>query len=232
MRPSLRRLVRHPLARLAAGCALVVPLLGWTVRTIAIASLGLSPADVNSGANATGTVTLDVIAKFATVTLTSSNTAVATVPSTLSISGANRASFAARSVAGATGCSRITAQLGSGSSRSAVLAVHPTPTPTGNAVRLSITNNTVVSGQTATANVLLPSARTTSTVQLTSSDPAAATVPASLQVPINTSEVGIFGLANFPIQTTASGVLRCVVITASQNGVSSRVLLKIFPISG
>jgi hypothetical protein len=232
MRTSIRRLAHHPLARVTAGCALAATLVGWTARTLAIASFALSPADVNTGAGSTATVTLDDMPIKAMLTLTSSNTAVATVPPSLTIAGTNRVSFAARSVAGATGCSRITAQLGTGSSRSAVLAVHPTPTPSASAVKLSIPDNTVASGQTATGRVMLPTAQTSSRVLLTSSDPAAATVPASVQVPLNTSEIGIFGLANFSIQTSSSGVLRCVVITATQNGVSSRALLKIFPISG
>jgi hypothetical protein len=122
--------------------------------------------------------------------------------------------------------------LGFTSTRTAVLAVHPTPTPTGSPLKVSLVNGTVVSGQTASGRLLLPTTQVVSTVQLSSSDPAAASVPASVQVPVNTSEIGIFGAASFPIQTTASGVLRCVVITATQGSAISRVMLKIFPISG
>jgi len=220
------------LARLAGGGVLAASLVGWTAHLAAISSLTHTPADVTTGNNATGTVLLDVTAKSATLSLSSSDTRVATVPSSLTITGATRGSFLARPPLGATGCTTIAARLGATSTRTAILAVHPTPTPTGSPLKVSLVSGTVVSGQTTSGRLLLPTTQTVSTVQLSSSDPSAATVPSSVQVPVNTSEVGIFGAGSFPIQTTPSGVLRCPVITATQGSATSKVMLKIFPISG
>lgn len=231
MHPADRRHTRRKLRLLACASALAVPLVGWTARTIALSSVTIAPAEVISGDRAVGTVTLDAFTKSATVTLTSSNTSVATVTSPITISGTS-GTFTARGVSGAAGCVTVTARMGLTSQRTARFAVLPIPSPSGSAVRLRLADSSIVSGQTGEGRIFLPTATTTTTVQLSSSDPAAATVPASIQVPVQTTEMGIFGSASFPITTTTSGVLRCPVITATSNGVSSRVLLKIFPIGG
>lgn len=232
MRPtSPRRTSRRLLILVCAG-ALAAPLLGWTVHMLALSSLTIAPEDVGSGSSASGTVVLDAFAKSASVNLSSSNTGLATVSSPLLISGSDRGSFSVRTARGVTGCATVTARLGVTSARSARVAVHPPSTPSASPVKLRFADSSIVSGQTGEGRIFLPTASTTTTVQLSSSDPAAASVPASIQVPVTFTESGAFGSATFPITTTTSGVLRCPVITATLNGATSRVLLKIFPVGG
>lgn len=232
MRPASPRRTLRRLLTLACAGAFAAPLLGWSTHMLALSSLTISPEDVGSGGSASGTVILDAATRSASVSLSSSNTGLVTVASPLLISGSDRGSFSARTIRGATGCATVTARLGVTSTRTARLAVHPPATPSSSTVKLRFADSSIVSGQTGEGRIFLPTATTTTTVQLSSSDPAAASVPASIQVPVTFTESGAFGAATFPINTTSSGVLRCPVITATLNGATSRVLLKIFPLGG
>ena len=218
----------------ALGVALTIPAIGWTASSLgAIASLGLSPTDVTTGATATGQVMLDAITKASlSVTLSSANGSLATVPSSLLIgAGKRERTFPIQTVNGATGCTTITARLES-SVKQATIIVHPAATPSGSPIKVGLPNPpSVVGGMTINGNVILPSATASSVVQLSSSDPATASVPGSITVPLTSGDV-VFGAANFPITTSVTGVMRCVTITATQGGATSRVLLKVVPVSG
>jgi hypothetical protein len=100
-----------------------------TVRRIGLASLTLNPTTVTAGQTSTGTVTLERPAgpSSITVTLTSSNTAVATVPASISIpAGTTSKTFTVTTsqTVSATTTVTITATA-NGTTKSATLTVNP-----------------------------------------------------------------------------------------------------------
>jgi hypothetical protein len=98
-----------------------------------VSSLGLSPASVTGGGSSTGTVTLTSAAPSggAAVTLSSSDTAVATVPASVTVpAGATSATFTVTSkTVTATSSATISATYGA-ATRTAVLTVSPATTST------------------------------------------------------------------------------------------------------
>jgi hypothetical protein len=190
-----------------------------------LASLSLSPTSVVGGASSTGTVTLTGAAPAAnvTVSLSSSNESVATVPATATIvSGANSATFAVTtSVVASDATATITATLGS-ETRNAVLGVTAAPI---NVSSVSVTPSLVVGGVTATATVVLaePAPPGGATVNLSSSDPTIVSVPGSVTVPQNTIS------AEFTVITYAVPTGMSATITASASGTSASGTLSVMP---
>ena len=116
-------------------------------------ALSLSPTSVTGGSqHSTGTVTLSAPAPTggASVTLSSSNTAAATVPATVTVpAGATSATFAATSkTVTATTSTTITATYG-GVARTASLAVNPSAQPTTATLTLTATGR---SGERVTSS--------------------------------------------------------------------------------
>jgi hypothetical protein len=103
-----------------------------TVSGPTLSSLSLSPSSVNGGTSSTGTVTLSGAAPSGgrVVSLSSSNTAVATVPASVTVSaGATSRTFTITTqTVTSQATSTITGTLGS-TSRSAVLTVNTAPPP-------------------------------------------------------------------------------------------------------
>ncbi|MGA2051512.1 MAG: hypothetical protein ABSG96_27925, partial [Terracidiphilus sp.] len=120
---------------------------------LAVSSVTLNPSTVVSGATSTGTVTLNAAAPTGTVvTLTSGNTAVVTVPASVTVAaGSSSATFTATAGTVATSTNVGITATYSGSSRSATLTV--TPTGTGGSpfsVIDSPASNRIASGNTMT----------------------------------------------------------------------------------
>jgi trimeric autotransporter adhesin len=224
-------------ALLAAVIAMTAVLAAWRHTALAVASVSLSPASVATGASSLGTVTLDQAARGTTrVDLSSSSTAVATVPASVTLGGTARTStsntFSVRSVAGAAGCTFITARLGSTPPRSTLLTVMPPPTSSGAPVRVTAPA-TGVGGTTITGTLTVFGAPNgTAVVKLASSDPTNARVPISVNVQVNTTEIGNMGSATFPIQTSPVGLTTCPVITATLGTNTSKALIRLVSISG
>jgi hypothetical protein len=191
-----------------------------------IASVTLSSSDVASGGSSTGKVTLDEMARTATtVTLSSTPTAVATVPSSVTVGGkSTAASFPITTHA--AGCALISARLGTTIIKSPLLYVSP-PAPNPN-LKLTLSKNTVGAGGPVTATLLVTvnSATPAVSVQVTGSTEHV-TVPSSVN--LNLVEGGI-GTATFTIGTTSVNAPTCAVITVTHNGVQSQALLKINPL--
>ena len=97
-----------------------------TILTPRVTALSLDPATVEPGAESTGTVTLDIPARpgGTTITLSSSNPAVATVPASVLVpEGATTATFAVTTLASApVSAVTVTAAAG-GASKTATLAL-------------------------------------------------------------------------------------------------------------
>lgn len=191
----------------------------------ALASLSVNPTSVSAGATSTGTVTLTAAAPAggATITLLSSNTNAATTPvSVLIAAGGTSATFTitTKTVTAATNASISAAY--SGVTKTAALTVNPLAVLL-ESVTLSPT--TVTGGKTSSATVKLTAAAPAGglMVNLTSSNTAVATVPASVTVPAG---------ATTAKATVTSGVLgaqQVATITATAGGVNRTAALTVVP---
>jgi hypothetical protein len=100
-----------------------------TVKAAALASLTLSPKTVKGGSNSTGTVKLNGLAPAnsgATVTLSSSNSAIATVPANVKVNpGATSATFTISTKTVAASTKVTISATYNGKTKSAILTVTP-----------------------------------------------------------------------------------------------------------
>ena len=180
-----------------------------------LASLTLNPPTVVGGLNSVGTVTLSNPAASggATVLLTSSDPATATVPGSVAVApGGLTASFTITTVAvKALKPVTITAQLGQGS-QTAALQVVP---PLGNIAPMSLafSPGTVCGSGSSTGTVTLnsPAPAGGLSVALTSSD-ASAAVPAGVTVAAGATT------ATFSVATSIVPQDTLVTVTATANG--------------
>jgi hypothetical protein len=183
------------------------------------------PQSVQGGASATGTVWLSVGAPAGglVVSLSSSNTAAATVPATVTVH-LSSATFPISTLAAETNRTTTITASANGISRTATMTVlgsaaPPPPTPTG----LSLSPSTVAGGAGSTGTVTLSNAALAGglVVFLASSDTAVATVPPTMTV------AGGLSSATFPVSTFAPQTTRTTIITASANGVSRTATLTV-----
>ena len=154
-------------------------------------SVALYPPSVTGGTALTGSVSLvgaPAPAEGAVLTLSSSNTAVATVPPTVTVpAGATGANFAVLTSVVTASTSLTISGTYNGVTRSALLTV--TPPPTLSSISLNPTSVTAggISAGTVTLNIAAPVGG--ALVALSSSDPAIATVPAEVTVAAGVSSV-------------------------------------------
>jgi trimeric autotransporter adhesin len=199
----------------AAACGSKSPTSPTATGTIS--SVVLGAATVGVGATVQGTVTLNAAAPGGGVAvgLSSSNAAVASVPSSVTVAaGASSASITVTSLA--PGSATITASSG-GSSRSAPLTV-----TSGVALAsIKLSTASVVGGDPVTGTVTLTAAAPAggAAVALTGSDPV--TVPPTVTVAAGESS------ATFTVATRAVGGSTSVTITASYGGGSAFVPLAV-----
>jgi hypothetical protein len=192
-----------------------------TINAVVLSSVSVSPASVTGGNSATGTVTLGTAAPIGgtVVSLASSNTAAATVPTSITVAAnATTATFPV-----------ITTPVGSNTSvtvSGTYNAVRQTATLTVNAVVLnsvavsptSVTGGTSSAGS-VTINLGAPAAGTL--VNLRSSNPAAAAVPGSVTVPANATTAA-FSIATSPVASNTA-----VTISATYNGLTRSTTLTV-----
>ncbi len=199
---------------------------------LAPASLFVSPATVEGGSSAVGTIflTLGAPAGGLVVSLTSSNTAAATVAATTTVPGGLSSSTFPVStlVAATTRTTTITASA-NGISQTPTLTVNgnaaPPPAPTPSA--LSLFPATVQGGNTSTVTVSQTAAASAGGVVVALADnSAAASVPASLTVAAGTTS------ASFPVTTTAVTAAASVTISATLGTVSRSATLTVNPPGG
>ena len=213
-----------------------VRLSGCTVAAAAaLSAVSLSPATVQGGANASATVTLTgpAPAGGAVVSLTSSNTAAATVPANVTVpAGATSAatSSVATSAVSTTTTSVISATY-SGATRTATLTVTapaepPPPAPSATLDTVSLGPASVQGGSSSSATVTLtaPAPAGGAVVAFSSSNPVA-TVPASMTVPAGVnSRVVVNFVSTSPVTSTTTSV-----ISATYNGVTRTAVLTVTP---
>ncbi len=162
-----------------------------------LSAVSFNPASVTGGTASTGTVTLSDAAPAggATIPLSNSNPAVATVPVSVTVpAGATSATFAVSTNLVTVSTSvTISATYGSASSF-ALLTVTPATTLSS----LSLNPTSVTGGTASTGTVTLSGSAPAggATVALSSSNSAVATVPASVTVPAGAAN------ASFTVSTT------------------------------
>jgi thermitase len=190
-----------------------------------LSSLSLNPTSVVGGNSSTGTVTLTAPAPSGgfVVNLSSSNTSVATVPSSVTVpAGATSANFTvATNPVSSVRSVTITAAAG-GITRTATLTVNP-PASNVTLQSLTISPTSVWGGSTATGTVTLsgPAPAGGAVVQLRSNSNRAS-VPSSITIPAGATS------ARFTIQTRSAFSVTTVTITATYNGVSRSAQLTVW----
>ena len=190
-----------------------------------LSALAFSPNPAIGTGGSTGTVTLGGVAPAGgkVVTLSSSNTTWVRVPASVTVpAGATSAAFAAATTSDPTqGQFAIVTATADGVSRTNTLNVNPPPPgPALSALALSPT--TVTGGGTSTGTVTVGGTVSACCVIVSlASSNAAATVPASVSVPVGSSSV------QFPVTTTSVAASTAVTITATRGGITRTAVLTV-----
>ena len=199
-----------------------INVLAITSSTATLSSLSLNPISVVGGNTSQGTVTLSAAAPSsgAVVTLSSSNTAAATVPASVSIaSGASSATFTATTSSVSTSTSSTISASYAGVTNTALLSVTTVPVLSS----LTLNPTSVVGGNTSQGTVTLsaPAPSSGAVVTLSSSNTSAATVPASVGIAAGASS------ATFTVSTTSVPATTSVTISAAYGGVTATAVLSV-----
>lgn len=216
-----------PITGASASLAVLINSTGGVSVPPTFGSVTATPASLVGGGTSEVTVTLaSGVAPSGgySLALSSSNSAVATVPATASIpagSSSVRFNVTTRSV---TTNQTVTISVSNNQlgSRQVTLTVTPPPQPV--AVTLSsvtVNPTTVVGGNSAQGTVTLSRAASAATVVSLASNNAAATLPASVTVAAGASS------ASFTINTTSVAATRSVAITATLNGLTRSATLTV-----
>lgn len=190
----------------------------------ALSTLSLDPTSVTGGEPATGTVTLTAAAPAggASVLLSSSDTAAATVPASATVpEGQTSADFAvSTSSVSADVAVTISATYG-GVTRTAALTVQPAAAPA--LSRLDLEPTTVTGGASSTGTVTLtaPAPSGGAAVALASSNTDVATVPPSVTVAAGATS------ASFAVSSSPQEFDQSSAISASHGGASASVILSV-----
>jgi len=179
-----------------------------------IRSVGFNPSPVIGGNASTGTVTLAGPAPSggAVISLSSSNTGLATVPSSVTIAAGSTSTNFQINTSGVGSSQNVTISAAFDSSTgSAVLTVTPAALTS-----LTVSPTSVIAGAPATGTITLNGAAPSggASVNVTSSNTAAATVPNPVIVNGGTNQ------ANFQITTHNTGGPASSLITATYQGQS------------
>lgn len=187
-------------------------------------AVSVSPASVTAGDKPTGTVTLPVDAPTggAVVTLVSSNSVVAAVPSSVTVAAGRRTqtfTVTTHSVAESTPITITATYVGTGQSTTFTVL------PAG-LLSVTVTPSSVAGGRTVTGKVTMTGEAPPggADVTLSSSNAALAAVPASVNVPQGTLS------ATFTVTTTAVTKDEPVTISATFAGATKTTTLTIKPV--
>ena len=190
-----------------------------------LSSLTLTPASVVGGAqNSMGKVTLSAPAPTngAVISLSTSNSGAAKVPSTVTVAaGATSATFVVSTSAVASATAITISAVYSGATRSASLTVTPPPPPPVTLSSLTLNPSSVIGGlQSSTATVTLSGPAPAGGVQVKlSSSNGSAKVPSSLFVPAGATR------ATFTVNTSIVLISTSATISASYNGTTRAATL-------
>jgi hypothetical protein len=183
------------------------------------ANLRLAKHQINAGSGTSGTATLTATSAATTVVnFSSSNTAVATVPSAMPVPP-NGSQATVPIIAGTPGCTLIIASY-NGQTSPDYLAVNPVPATS--AFALTIPDGVLPAPGNFTGRIALANQFATARVTLTSSNPAALAVPPTVET--------VRGIANFRISTSwGEG---CVKITATIGSQSVSKYVQVIVLGG
>jgi len=200
--------------------------LSSTPASASISSLSLNPTSVTGGNSSTGTVTLSgpAPAGGAQVALSSSNTTVASVPSSVTVAaGATSASFTVSTSAVASSTTIAISAAYGGATRSAPLTVTPAPPPPPTLSSLTLNPSSVFGGlQSSTGTVTLTGPAPAGGAQVfLSSNNAAARVPSSVTVAAGATS------ATFTVNTSFVLFSTSATISASYNGTTRTAVLSV-----
>jgi len=195
---------------------------------VSLSSLSLNPTTVTGGNSSTGTVTLSGAAPTggATVALSSSNTTVAQVPSSVTVAaGATSATFSVSTSAVAASTTVTISGTYSGATRSASLTVTPASPPPPTLSSLSLNPTSVTGGNSSTGTVTLSGAAPAggATVALSSSNTTVARTPSSVTVAAGATT------ATFTVSTSAVAASTTVTISATYSGATRSASLTVTP---
>ncbi len=196
---------------------------------VTLSSLALNPTSVTGGNSSTGTVTLSGAAPAggASVALSSSNTTVARVPSSVTVAaGATSATFTvSTSAVSASTAVSISGAYG-GVTRSASLTVQPAAPPAVTLNSLALNPTSVTGGNSSTGTVTLSGAAPAggASVALSSSNTTAARVPSSVTLAAGATS------ATFTVSTSAVSASTAVSISGAYGGASRSASLTVKPV--
>ena len=196
-----------------------------TVNPPVVSSVAVNPTAVLGGTSSIGTVTLGSAAPAGGLSVSlSSNNAAATAPASVTVAaGTTTATFTVTTTPVATAASATISATFNGGTQTAALAVNP---PVVSSVTLNQTS--VIGGTSSTGTVTLGSAAPTGglSVGLSSSNTAAATVPASVTVAAGATT------ATFTVTTVTVSSNTSSTISATFNGGTQTATLTITTSSG
>jgi WD40 repeat protein len=196
-----------------------------TVLPPALVSVAVSPAKVTGGASSSGTVTLATPAPSGglVVSLSSSNTAVAVTPASVTVAaGATASSSFTIKTSAVRASTPVTITASSnGASVGATLTVLPP-----GLAKVTVSPASVTGGTSSSGTVTLSSAAPAGglVVQLSSSKTAAATTPSTVTVAAGSTVSPAFTITTFPVAASTA-----VTITASSNGAKVSATLTVLP---
>ena len=190
--------------------------------TLSVSSLALNPTSVTGGNSSTGTVTLSgpAPAGGAQVVLSSSNTAVARVLTSVPVpAGATSATFTVGTSAVTISTAVTVSASFGGVTRAASLTVTPAPPPPPTLASLTVNPTSVIGGlQSSTGTVTLSAPAPGGGAQvILSSNNGAASVPFSVFVPAGATS------ATFTVNTSIVLFSASATISASYNGATRTV---------
>ena len=193
----------------------------------ALNAVSVSPTSVTGGNSATGTVTLTAAAPSggALVSLSSSNTAIAVVPASVTVAaGATTATFAVATFAVNGNTSATITAAYNGTTRTATLTATPEP-PLASLSGVTVSPANLTGGNSSTGTVTLTGVAPSggAVVSLSSSNTAGASVPPSVTVPAGATSA-TFAVATFAVSATTS-----VTVTAGFNGTARTATLTVNP---
>jgi hypothetical protein len=193
-----------------------------------LSAVSLSPTTIAGGGTVQGAVALSGNAPSggATVTLSSGNTAVATVAATVTVAaGTSSALFTVSTAAVMSPASVVITGSYGGATQTATLSV-TVPPPVISLSAVSLNPTTIVGGGSVQGTATLSGSAPTggATVTLSSGNPAVATVPRSVDV------AGSATAATFNVSTAVIMASTPVVITGSYGGATRTASLTVTPL--
>jgi hypothetical protein len=209
-----------------SGCTVTAP------AVAALSSVSLNPATLQGGASGSATVTLTAPAPSggAVVSLASGNTSAASVPASLTVAaGATSGTTSVTTNAVTSTTTSVISATYNGLTRSATLTVTAPAPPAPDAAldTVSVSPTSVQGGSSASTTVTLTAPAPTggAVVSFSSSNPAVATVPATMTVPegVN-SRVVVQFVSTSPVTATATSV-----ISGTYNGVTRSATITVTP---